>query len=181
MDRREMLFGVMAAAGLSWAGGEKAPSAGGPFVLREGETLSDTVLNSGGNVMHLLLRGSDTGGSCSVLDNITSPGGGPPLHVHEHEDEWFHVQAGEYAIQVGKEVYHLKPGESAFGPRGVPHAFECISAQAGKLLTVFGPGGVEGFFIDLTKLGHPTPELVARYGMKVVGPKLNEAVVHQSR
>jgi quercetin dioxygenase-like cupin family protein len=175
MKRREMLGGLAMAMGTAWLSAD-AQEKHEAFVLKPDESLSGGLLNSGGNKMHLLLRSDDSNGRCSILDNVTDPGAGPPLHTHEREDEWFYVMSGEYAVQVGKQVYRLKAGATAFGPRGVPHAFECVSAEPGRMMTVFTPGGIEGFFVELTAAGHPTPEMAAKYGMTVVGPPLKEAV-----
>ena len=37
--------------------------------------------------------------------------GGPPRHLHHHQDEWFHVIEGEYIVEIGEERYRLGPGE----------------------------------------------------------------------
>jgi uncharacterized cupin superfamily protein len=46
------------------------------------------------------LTRTETGGKCTAL-LITPPGGGPPPHVHEREDEWFHVLEGEVEFFSG--------------------------------------------------------------------------------
>lgn len=175
MRRRDMLGGLATALGASLLPAD-AQENHAAFVLKPNESLNGELLNSGGNKMHLLLRSNDSNGRCSILDNVTDPGAGPPLHTHAREDEWFYVMTGKYAVQVGKEVYRLKAGATAFGPRGVPHAFQCVSKEPGTMMTVFTPGGIEGFFIALTKAGHPTPGMAAQYGMVVVGPPLSEKV-----
>ena len=40
------------------------------------------------------LTGEQTGGSYTMFVNVTAPGGGPPPHRHENEDEWFYVVEG---------------------------------------------------------------------------------------
>ena len=168
---------VMNRRSILWLGGAIATFGAraqgtAPLVVPAGSSLSETPLNTGRNGMRLLLRSSDSGNLSTIVENETEPGTGPPLHIHEREDEWFFVISGQFVIQVGGALHHLKPGDSAFGPRGVAHTFQCMSKENGRLLTIFNPGGVEGFFAELTKMGHPTDEMLARWGLKVIGPPL---------
>ncbi|GAA1774688.1 cupin domain-containing protein [Actinomadura chokoriensis] len=128
-----------------------------------------------------LLRAEDTGGLYSFFEVTTSPGGGPPLHVHSAEDESFYVIEGRYAIRLGDEEHEVSAGGLVYGPRGVPHKFRNISGGPSKLLVVATPGGVEGFFEGLSELmaggGPPAPaamiELAGRFdveGLEPVGP-----------
>jgi quercetin dioxygenase-like cupin family protein len=128
-----------------------------------------------------LLRKEDTGGLYTFFEVTTSPGGGPPLHIHEDEDEAFYVVAGEYAIRLGDEEYEAPAGRLVYGPRGMPHKFRNISDGPSKLLVIATPGGVEGFFEGLSGLmANGTPpapldmiELAARHhvqGLEQVGP-----------
>ena len=59
----------------------------------------------------------DSGGSVFVIEHEHLLKGGPPLHVHFHQDEWFYVMEGEVLFQVGSERKRLGPGESVLGPR----------------------------------------------------------------
>ena len=56
------------------------------------------------------VSGKDTAGSWSMFEAHWSLKGGPPLHVHQVEDEWFYVIEGEYLVQVGDERFRLTPG-----------------------------------------------------------------------
>lgn len=56
------------------------------------------------------VSGNDTAGSWSIFEAHWSQKGGPPLHVHTIEDEWFYVIEGEYLVQVGEEKFRLAPG-----------------------------------------------------------------------
>jgi len=116
----------------------------------------------------------DTGGGMCVMDTIRTGRGGPPLHVHHAQDEWFFVQEGTFRFQVGEATYELGPGGSVFGPRGLPHAF-VNTTETGRLMIVFQPAGtMEAFFAA----GSPHPlseefrELSRQHGMEVVGPPL---------
>ena len=104
--------------------------------------------------------------------------GGPPLHVHQGEDEWFYVMEGEYVAQVGDERFTLTPGDSLLAPRGVPHTYAHLGKGHGRMLIAYQPAGdMEAFFLEMSRLtGTPSPDEVQRifraYGMEVVGPPL---------
>src|SRR3954449_2555746 len=69
-----------------------------------------------------------------------------PLHVHQREDEIFHILEGEHVFQCGEEEFNLGPGGLIFLPRGVPHAHRRVISRVGRFLVLTSPGGFEGFF-----------------------------------
>ncbi|MEP7240637.1 MAG: cupin domain-containing protein [Devosia sp.] len=117
-----------------------------------------------------------SGGMC-IFDTIRTEPGGPPLHVHAAQDEWFSVTEGEFDVRVGDETFHLLPGDSILGPRGIPHAF-ANTTPTGRITIIFQPAGsMEAFFAAGSQKGRPLtpPEfaaLSAEHGMQVVGPPL---------
>ncbi len=135
-----------------------------------------------------LLRGTgdQTEGRFAVLELVAPKGFASPLHIHRREDEFFVVLSGEVRVQHGEAVIEAVAGSVVYGPRDVAHAFHVDSAEA-RLLLLFGPAGVEGFFRDGGKpagfLGLPPPdeqfldkqalkEIASRYGQEFVGPPL---------
>jgi oxalate decarboxylase/phosphoglucose isomerase-like protein (cupin superfamily) len=107
--------------------------------------------------------------------------GGPALHRHQDQDEWFYVIRGEFIVRVGDDTFNLHPGDSAFAPRKVPHAYAMISEGEGQLLLLFQPAGsMEDFFLQLSKMEKEIPEnqqtalkrLFEEHGMEVMGPPL---------
>jgi oxalate decarboxylase/phosphoglucose isomerase-like protein (cupin superfamily) len=72
--------------------------------------------------------------------------GGPPLHVHEAEDEVVVVLEGQLTYQVGEDRGHLSEGGLLWFPRRVPHAIANHSGQPVRFLTVVTPAGIEDFF-----------------------------------
>jgi quercetin dioxygenase-like cupin family protein len=57
-----------------------------------------------------------------ALDGTLPPGtGGPPLHVHFHEDEKGIVKAGTLGAQVGPEKIVVPTGGTVILRKGVPH------------------------------------------------------------
>ena len=73
--------------------------------------------------------------------------GGPALHVHPEQDEWWYVLEGEFLIRVGEETWTAKVGDSVFGPRGVPHTFAKVGEGNARLMMIFQPAGkMEAWF-----------------------------------
>jgi mannose-6-phosphate isomerase-like protein (cupin superfamily) len=61
------------------------------------------------------LSGRDTSGDYCVYDTVRSVKGGPPLHLHRDQDEWFYVRTGEFLFRVGGESFQLRPGDTLLG------------------------------------------------------------------
>jgi mannose-6-phosphate isomerase-like protein (cupin superfamily) len=121
--------------------GDPTPPA--PFAVRrsEGERIPLR-----GNTVTLKATGAETGGVLTFTEIDATPGGGPPVHVHEHRDEWFYVLEGSFDIVLGDRVVRAEPGDFAYVPRGTPHRFACAGSTAGRLLAALTPGGLEDFF-----------------------------------
>ena len=57
----------------------------------------------------------------------------------------YYVVEGEHIYQCGDEEFQVGPGGVVFLPRGVPHAHRRVLPQAGRLIFMTSPGGLEGF------------------------------------
>lgn len=142
-----------------------------PKVVRAPEGRELNVL---GDRMTVKLTGEDTDGQFTLIEENNEPGVGIPAHVHEHEDEVFRVVEGELEMHIGDETVRLGRGDTAFGPRGVPHAWRVVGDGPAKVdLSVF-PAGLEAMFEELAQLpaGPPDLERVGRicgkYGVRFV-------------
>ncbi len=134
-----------------------------------------------GGRFDLKVSTKDTGGDLCIYDTLRSTKGGPALHLHHAQDEWFYIIRGEFIVRVGDETLKLGPGDSAFAPRKVPHAFALVSEGEGQMLVLFQPAGtMEAFFHSMARLGREIPKnmetalkaVFEEHGMKVVGPPL---------
>ncbi len=121
----------------------------------------------------------ETSGNLFLIEHThLRKGGGPPLHVHYAQEEYFYVMDGEFLFQVGDRRIALHPGDSVLGPRNIPHTFTVTSETPGHILIAFTPAGqMEGFFRAAEKPGASLndPALFASHGMKMLGPPLSAA------
>jgi quercetin dioxygenase-like cupin family protein len=99
-----------------------------------------------GDTVHVVAGAGDTGGAFTMLTVDVAPGGGPPLHYHEGEDEAFHVLDGAFAFAIDGEPVRAEAGAFLMVPRGTPHAWHNAGDAPARMLIVFTPGGIEGFF-----------------------------------
>jgi quercetin dioxygenase-like cupin family protein len=124
-----------------------------------------------GQLMSALAEGEDTGGRLTVYEILFPPDSGPPVHVHEREDEAFYVLEGSLSVRMGDEEFEASAGSFTFQPRSIPHAFRSSSDGARVLLLVV-PSGFENFFHALSRpaeamalpppAGSPSPEQMAQ-------------------
>ena len=130
------------------------------------------------NTLDLKISGSDTDGDLLVFEQIgQTPKGGPPLHVHLSQDEWFFVLEGEYMFQLGEEKFQMKQGDTIFLPRNIQHAFVQLTEKARVIVSYLPAGKMEAFFkITNTWAVPPSQEEIKRviedHDMLVTGPPL---------
>ena len=130
------------------------------------------------NVLDIKISSKDTDGDLAVFEQSGfTPQGGPPLHIHLHQDEFFYIVEGEYLFQVANEKYHMKSGDTIFLPRNVQHAFIQIT-EKGKVIVSYMPAGKMEDFFKTTDAWSSPPTLkeiekvFEDHDMKVVGPPL---------
>ena len=119
----------------------------------------------------------DSRGTLLVSELVHHAKGGPPRHLHHSQDEGFYVAEGEYLIEVAGEQFRVKPGDSVFGPRGVPHGWAHVGDGLGRMAFVVTPAGeLETFLRRLSAMGAMGPQDPAfwtPYGLELVGPPLD--------
>ena len=137
--------------------------------------MSNIRYGPGGGIYRIVTTTAQTGGIHFALDCTEKPGGGPPLHVHETEEEYFFVTEGEFTFSIDGKITKAKAGESAFVPRGKVHCFKNCTNQDARMLALFTPGNIEGYFdfgLPLEDGSIPSEAcLIER--MNAIGPKFN--------
>jgi len=159
---------------------QEQPKPGKGFKVAAGESHQQEELLIMGGRFDCLVSGKDTNGSLLIYDTRREEKGGPALHFHYNQDEWFYVMKGEFIFRVGEETFNLKPGDSAFAPRKIAHAFAKTSEGEAQMMVLFQPAGMmEDFFLEMSKTGKGIlkDEQVMRklwqtHGMEIVGPPL---------
>jgi len=174
-----MLAAALAPAANALEASPERASAG--FKVGTGQDRTGEDLLIMGGKFDLKVSAKDTGGDLCIYDTRRSAKGGPALHRHHAQDEWFYVLRGEFIVRVGETTLRIGPGDSAFAPRKIPHAFAMVSEGEGQMLVLFQPAGsMEDFFHGMAKFGKEIPQnqevamkqLWADHGMEVLGPPL---------
>ena len=93
----------------------------------EGETL--WVL---GDFVAFKADGEST--SLSVFEGLVPPEGGPPPHIHYHQEEAFYVLEGTFSFLSGDKIIKAEPGSFIWVPRVTLHTFKNTGAQSGRVL-----------------------------------------------
>ena len=135
-----------------------------------------TVQGPAGGPLTFKVRGDQTGGALTVIENTIAPGDGPPHHVHANEDEAWWIVEGDLRFRLGDDLHTAPAGTFVFVPRGVAHSFQNAGESPARILVMFTPGGMESFFDSFAQLEDFDPgafaQLGAEVGMEVVGPPL---------
>jgi quercetin dioxygenase-like cupin family protein len=135
------------------------------------------------HLVHVLVDGDASGEALALLDERGRRGDMPPLHVHRRDDETFCVLEGELTLFVAGEQIVLGPGQAAFAPRDVPHAYRVESEEA-RWLVITAPAGFDAFVREVAEpapadelppAGRPIdPAVLARaaaaVGIEILGP-----------
>lgn len=125
---------------------------------------------------------AETGGALFVVEQANGRHGGPPKHLHFSQDELFYVLEGSYLVEIGTERFHLNPGDSVLGPRGIPHTWAFVGDTNGRMLLSYAPAGrMEEFFSQQAQLGVKPgayagmtvdKETMRSFGLQPVGPPI---------
>jgi quercetin dioxygenase-like cupin family protein len=92
--------------------------------------------------------------------------------VHEGEDENNYILDGHPTMHIGDQTFEAGPGSYVVAPRGIRQQFKNNGAVSCRFLTMFTPGGAEGFFMEAGALiaqaapGKPDPADLARLQRK---------------
>ena len=123
-----------------------------------------------GDQLTFLITGAESGGLFFMAETLIAPGGGPPPHIHEREDETFYVLEGNPTFYAADKTIQGAPGSFIFLPRGIKHAFKNAAATPARMIVICTPAGIEKFFEATMEPARPgvlppmlTPELIGRF------------------
>ena len=181
MERRTFLkaaslsFPMAGLEALASGQGSMSAASGQAHVVDEGHDRLGETHSLGYSTMLFKVLTRDTGGGLFVIEHKNLLKGGPPVHLHHSQEEWFYVMEGEVLFQVGGERKRLHAGDSILGPRGIPHGFAAVGERPARMVITFAPAGkMEAFFREAAVPNGPKMDaaLFARYEMEYVGPPL---------
>ena len=154
-----------------------APTADAPArvttVVRPGEGRG---VRAFGNEILFKLGTEQTGGAFALGLASVPPGGGPPPHVHDGDDETFIIVEGTYRVFVDGTWHEAPPGTVVFLPRGSVHTFHVAGDAPGKHWVLTTPSGFERYFAQVAAevFAAPGPpdrarlaEIGAGYGYRI--------------
>ena len=128
----------------------------------------------GGQEMNVKVGAAQSNGELTIIEDVIPPDSGPPLHVHEKEDESYYVLEGEFEFVCGGERVSGGSGTFVFAPRGLPHRYKNIGTTPGRMLFSFTPGGIEAFFTELGAQTQLNPAIMtaiaARHRITILPP-----------
>ncbi len=138
------------------------------------QSLKDVpVLNVLGMPHHILVAAHESESGYEYLQVKGMPGMGVPPHMHQHEDETFHVLAGKVKFMLEGEEMEAEAGDVVHLPRGTKHGFSIIGEAEAILNLVIMPGNLEGMFRELAELSVPpdpaqVAEITSKYDVNFV-------------
>lgn len=107
-----------------------------------------------GGRRQVILDTSTTNGDVYLVQGIMPAGSVVPVHVHELEDEIFHVLEGEVELILGETTINGKKGDIIYLPRGIKHGIRTIGTKTAKVLNYVIPGkNFEAFFDKMNRIG----------------------------
>ena len=123
----------------------------------------------------LKLLGRETGDSIMLFEETAPAGTETTFHLHRDSDEVAYVLSGEITFKIGDEVTVGGPGNCAFLPRGVPHAWKNTGAETGRVLFLYTrpvPAAFRGTVgaAGRVRNGPEANEMRRRHGWEIVGP-----------
>lgn len=127
-----------------------------------------------GGCLLIRIPASETNGSYSVTEILSSPGNSTTVHVHQNEDEHILVLEGTARVLYGDKTFNATAGTMVTLARGIPHAWGNPTDAPLRLMITVMPGGVE----EVLRLIATSDDrlnlnaLAEKYGVRLIGPPL---------
>ena len=139
----------------------------GAYLQSEGEWLKTRA----GEHCLIRLSAEDTHGLYSLVEIVSDPGDGTPLHIHEREDEHIVVLDGTVRIAYGDKVFDSQAGDVVTLRKGIPHAWGNRSSAELRIAMLACPGGVEEILRLITKASQADVNALSeRFHVRIIGP-----------
>jgi quercetin dioxygenase-like cupin family protein len=87
-------------------------------------TYPHTIENGAGERLTFVRRVQDPAGDRLEVENLVKPGSGPPMHVHNHQEEALTIRQGRLGyLRSGGQPRFAGPGETIVFEPGEAHKF----------------------------------------------------------
>ncbi|MEM6802740.1 MAG: cupin domain-containing protein [Bacteroidota bacterium] len=124
-----------------------------------------------GGKRQIILSSQETDGDIYLVEGVMPAGSMVPVHLHQHEDEIFHVLEGEVEILLGEQTLTGKAGDIIYLPRGIKHGIKTRGKETARVLNYVIPGkNFEAFFSEMNRLevdaqSDEAKEVARKYGI----------------
>jgi quercetin dioxygenase-like cupin family protein len=112
-----------------------------PFALAPGDGTS--VENPTGGLTTFKAVSDQCDGVLTVIEGVSAPGEGPPLHVHREQDEFIYTLSGTFRLRLGDDLIEAPPGSFVFIPRNAPHTWQNVGDGHSRFVATLIPASVE--------------------------------------
>lgn len=102
----------------------------------------------GGQRHSIIVGGEETAGRYSIAHSTMEVGVGASEHIHGVEAEAFYILKGCFRFVIDGEVKMLAAGTFLHVEPGLPYCFEVTGTDAGEVLVLYAPAGLEHFIED---------------------------------
>lgn len=116
---------------------------------------NNPIIHVFGEPIEILVTSRSTNYTCCAGVQTCLPGGGPPPHKHEREEETFIVIEGEFELFTGQGWTPFALGEAKCSLRGEYHGFRNVGTTVGKMMFVTNAGGLDEYFASISALELP--------------------------
>jgi mannose-6-phosphate isomerase-like protein (cupin superfamily) len=135
MAKASLVFLVLLLLGCAGKNARHYRYDGNPISVATIETtLRENPLPTGENI-HV----TNLGVGESASHHLVQVRNAEPLHIHRHHDLTVWVYRGVGQMTVGTNLFTVKPGDSIYIPRAVPHRFVNGGRMPAVALVVFSP------------------------------------------
>jgi hypothetical protein len=117
----------------------------------------------GGIQISLLSGPQPAGAAPDIVEYLVPPRAGPAFYLHEARAESFYVVQGKFRFRCGANDIPFVAGELLHIPAGLPHLYENVGADWGRLLNVISPGGLSAFYLELEQASRAGPFSIERF------------------
>ncbi len=117
-----------------------------------------TIENGAGERITFVRRVQDSTGDRLEVENLVKPGSGPPMHVHQLQEEALAVQHGRIGYQrSGEGPQFAEPGETVVFEPGDAHKFWNAGEEDLRCTGYIEPADNLEYFLTAASVPRPPP------------------------